>query len=300
MPKSTGFAAAVDELEKRTNDKICLNYINFIKGVNDGLGKIIQTAIDNAEGVEASIAEYFEEFRKDIIDDNENFSNKESRGDDAISDDDQGAINEKRELVRRNGNGTVIEKVMRLPGRKTKFKTTEKNDMQSDDEFSIAVKNKLIKIEDEFPSLREYDYDISPLEFVDQESSLDGDLESNADIKMKKSSKYGVITRDKSKLKECTQCDYVATKNNHLQRHIKARHTKDREFVCEPCNKGFIEKHHLMSHQISRNCKLSGKVMKKDIPKKAPEPPKDAKQISREIYERFTTTSKYAMELNAE
>lgn len=48
--------------------------------------------------------------------------------------------------------------------------------------------------------------------------------------------------------KECETCGFKAISSTHLQRHIRARHTKEKNHVCTFCNRAFSERYNMMSH----------------------------------------------------
>ena len=51
---------------------------------------------------------------------------------------------------------------------------------------------------------------------------------------------------------QCEYCEYSSTVRQYLERHVKAVHLKERNFVCSECGFGFSEKKSLQSH-IERN-----------------------------------------------
>ena len=48
--------------------------------------------------------------------------------------------------------------------------------------------------------------------------------------------------------KHCNFCGFKAISSNHLQRHVRARHTKEKNHICSYCNRAFSERYNMMSH----------------------------------------------------
>lgn len=48
--------------------------------------------------------------------------------------------------------------------------------------------------------------------------------------------------------KECEICGFKAFSTTHLQRHIRARHTKEKNHICTFCGRAFSERYNMMSH----------------------------------------------------
>lgn len=46
----------------------------------------------------------------------------------------------------------------------------------------------------------------------------------------------------------CQSCEFKAFTSNHLQRHERARHTKEKNHQCSICGKCFAEKYNMKSH----------------------------------------------------
>lgn len=48
--------------------------------------------------------------------------------------------------------------------------------------------------------------------------------------------------------KHCETCGFKAISTTHLQRHIRARHTREKNHVCKYCDRAFSEKYNMTSH----------------------------------------------------
>lgn len=47
---------------------------------------------------------------------------------------------------------------------------------------------------------------------------------------------------------QCNFCDFKALTKTHLQRHLRARHTKEKNHQCPHCHRSFAEKYNMKSH----------------------------------------------------
>lgn len=64
--------------------------------------------------------------------------------------------------------------------------------------------------------------------------------------------------------KQCERCGFRATSSTHLQRHIRARHTKEKNHICSFCQRAFSERYNMMSHLRKQH--LEKKAVKKSLP----------------------------------
>lgn len=49
--------------------------------------------------------------------------------------------------------------------------------------------------------------------------------------------------------KQCEICGFKVISSTHLQRHIRARHTKEKNHFCGFCGKAFSERYNMKSHE---------------------------------------------------
>lgn len=62
--------------------------------------------------------------------------------------------------------------------------------------------------------------------------------------------------------KQCEMCSFKAISTTHLQRHVRARHTKEKSHFCMFCDRAFSERYNMTSHMRKQHLEKKTMIVK--------------------------------------
>merc|ERR1712150_110786 len=247
----TAFQQLEQNLSLKTND--CLS--SLIQEVNDGLNKILESAIMNAQFLESIMKEEISKARKSLNGKSQAYEIKDRLPQYSLNGY-QGIIDkalssrswQNREFFIGNDNdeASSLEKSKKLL------------DFQLNDNIAEDKSEKADKISNPKVNTNKKSQRFKKLQ--EEDDQQDKFADTNVSFEVKKEEDIQIATSLKLKDFSCEQCYFSCAAKRDLDRHVKSVHNKVKDFTCSSCDYATSRKDSLKSHNKLKHGKADNSI----------------------------------------